>query len=397
MTVYYFSRRIKYALASCLAVVAAIIFILPTYAQGANLLRNGGFEWGSYAWNGDPSVQVPLEWELSWAQDGYWGKPSAEIRATPGSVLTRDGASHYMIYTQGAPVFAQLRQTVGGLTPGEIYNLTIPIFPEMVVEYRDGQHKVYSEAGEAVRVQLRLFSGDAEIFNSGMLGADSVPVGRWSRLNLNFAPTTGDIVVQLELIGAGHTHALNAFYLDGFSLSSTGLISPQRRAELAAQEAAAAEAALAGQQAAAAVPAAAPAAPVAPATYTVQSGDNLTRIATKLGVDVHELISTNNITNVNLLYAGMVLQVPGSAPPPAPVAAPVAAAAPAAVAAPAAAAPQAAAAPVAAAAPRTHTVQGGDMLARIASQYGVSYQALLQINNITNPNVIYPGQVLQIP
>lgn len=43
-----------------------------------------------------------------------------------------------------------------------------------------------------------------------------------------------------------------------------------------------------------------------------------------------------------------------------------------------------------------YTVRYGDTLSEIASKYGTTYQQLAQINNISNPNLIYPGQVLVI-
>ncbi len=46
---------------------------------------------------------------------------------------------------------------------------------------------------------------------------------------------------------------------------------------------------------------------------------------------------------------------------------------------------------------RTHTVQAGENLFRIALRYGVSVQALAAANNIYNYNLIYTGQVLVIP
>ncbi len=45
----------------------------------------------------------------------------------------------------------------------------------------------------------------------------------------------------------------------------------------------------------------------------------------------------------------------------------------------------------------TYTVQPGDRLFRIALRFGVDYLALAAYNNIVNPNLIYPGQVLRIP
>jgi LysM repeat protein len=47
--------------------------------------------------------------------------------------------------------------------------------------------------------------------------------------------------------------------------------------------------------------------------------------------------------------------------------------------------------------PATHTVAAGENLYRIGLQYGISWVAIARHNNITNPDRIYTGQVLQIP
>ena len=43
-----------------------------------------------------------------------------------------------------------------------------------------------------------------------------------------------------------------------------------------------------------------------------------------------------------------------------------------------------------------YTVRSGDTLSEIASKYGTTYQHLANVNGISNPNLIYPGQVLII-
>jgi len=45
----------------------------------------------------------------------------------------------------------------------------------------------------------------------------------------------------------------------------------------------------------------------------------------------------------------------------------------------------------------THTVQAGENLYRISLKYGTTVAAIAQANNITNPSLIYVGQVLIIP
>lgn len=46
---------------------------------------------------------------------------------------------------------------------------------------------------------------------------------------------------------------------------------------------------------------------------------------------------------------------------------------------------------------KTYTVVYGDTLSEIAAKYGVSISALANLNGITDPNLIYVGQVLKIP
>jgi murein DD-endopeptidase MepM/ murein hydrolase activator NlpD len=48
---------------------------------------------------------------------------------------------------------------------------------------------------------------------------------------------------------------------------------------------------------------------VAVATYTVVAGDNLTRIASRNGTTVAELVRLNNIKNANLINVGQVLKL----------------------------------------------------------------------------------------
>lgn len=44
----------------------------------------------------------------------------------------------------------------------------------------------------------------------------------------------------------------------------------------------------------------------------------------------------------------------------------------------------------------TYTVKKGDTLSAIAKRYNTTYQEIARKNNIANPNIIHPGQVLKI-
>lgn len=47
--------------------------------------------------------------------------------------------------------------------------------------------------------------------------------------------------------------------------------------------------------------------------------------------------------------------------------------------------------------PSVYIVKKGDTLSKIASLYGLTYQYLASYNNISNPNLIYPGEQIKIP
>jgi GH24 family phage-related lysozyme (muramidase)/LysM repeat protein len=107
-------------------------------------------------------------------------------------------------------------------------------------------------------------------------------------------------------------------------------------------------------------------APATSGSYTVHSGDTLSGIAQREGVSLNSLIAANpQISNPNLIYAGQQIHVPGHG---------------------------------SAAASANYTVSRGDTLSGIAAREGVSLSALISANpQISNPNLIYPGQTLHVP
>lgn len=106
----------------------------------------------------------------------------------------------------------------------------------------------------------------------------------------------------------------------------------------------------------------------------VDPGDTLSGIATQYGVDLNALIALNGITQPDLIFPGMVLDLPQGAQEPA-------------------AAPTPAPAP----APVTQCiVDDGDTLSGIAAQYNLPLDQLIAANPGINPDLIYPGQVLNL-
>ena len=70
-----------------------------------------------------------------------------------------------------------------------------------------------------------------------------------------------------------------------------------------------------GTETSAPVPTPAPPVQTSGSTYTVQPGDTLTRIALNYGVSTQALALANGISNLNIIYVGQVLVIPGSSVP----------------------------------------------------------------------------------
>ncbi|AIZ01714.1 lysin [Arthrobacter phage vB_ArtM-ArV1] len=99
----------------------------------------------------------------------------------------------------------------------------------------------------------------------------------------------------------------------------------------------------------------------------VDPGDTLSSIAGQFGVALSDLIKANPGINPDLIYPGQVLNLPGGGPLSVPGAV------------------------------SQCIVDAGDTLAGIAAQFGVDLNALIHLNGIANPDVIFPGQLLNLP
>lgn len=113
-------------------------------------------------------------------------------------------------------------------------------------------------------------------------------------------------------------------------------------------------------------------------TYTIKSGDTLWAISTRLGVVYEELLEANPlITNPELVYAGQVINIPSSKDT----------------------------ATITSQhqdsntqSTTTYTIRSGDTLWAISTRLGVVYKELLEVNPlITNPDLVYAGQVINVP
>ena len=137
-----------------------------------------------------------------------------------------------------------------------------------------------------------------------------------------------------------------------------------------------------------ATPTVTPTATATPITYQILPGDTLESIAQRHGSTVEEIAAQNNIANVHQIDVGVILVIPTPIPP-TPTATPLPTVTPIPTA--------TAVAPASTVGTVTYTVQTGDTLGEIAAAHNTSVAAIVQLNGITNPSRIFPGQELQIP
>lgn len=119
--------------------------------------------------------------------------------------------------------------------------------------------------------------------------------------------------------------------------------------------------------------------PAQPAEYhTIGRGENLASIARQYGLSAEALARLNNISNPDMIYAGQRLLISGV---------------------PAADDSESVLAEAPLINPNSirHTVQRGESLASIGTQYSVSWLAIAQANHILDANQIVAGQELIIP
>jgi polysaccharide biosynthesis protein PslG len=115
-------------------------------------------------------------------------------------------------------------------------------------------------------------------------------------------------------------------------------------------------------------------------TYTVQSGDNLSKIAQRFGVSLNALMDANNIRDPNVIRLGQTLIIP------------IAGATSTRAAITATPSATSAAVTTAEATAVYDTVRSGDTLASIARRNDTTLEELIRLNNIVNPDLILVGQ-----
>jgi murein DD-endopeptidase MepM/ murein hydrolase activator NlpD len=101
--------------------------------------------------------------------------------------------------------------------------------------------------------------------------------------------------------------------------------------------------------------------------HIVQRGETMFSVARRYGLTVDAITHANGIPDPRQIYAGQRLVIPGGK------------------------------GDTSVTETTSHVVQAGETLASIARRYHTTWQTLVQINGLLSPNVIYAGQVIQVP
>ena len=101
--------------------------------------------------------------------------------------------------------------------------------------------------------------------------------------------------------------------------------------------------------------------------YTVVRGDTLSEIALKYDTTVSNLVKLNNISNPNLIYPGQKIIIYNNVNLPNECG------------------------------KTFYTIKRGDTLTKIAKKFDTTISAIVSLNNIKNPNLIYAGETIRVP
>jgi len=104
--------------------------------------------------------------------------------------------------------------------------------------------------------------------------------------------------------------------------------------------------------------------------YRVRSGDTLSAVATRMGVDPGRLAAANGLADTNRIVVGQVLKTPSVATTPSAGSTPSSG---------------------------TYKIRPGDTLSQVAPRLGVPEAQLASANSLSNPNNIIAGRSLVIP
>ena len=259
----------------------------------------------------------------------------------PGSSPTpREQAKYFVDAISGMEIECRLAidlEQTGGLGPEEISNQAVD-FLKAVEEYSGKKVVVYTYTNFA----------QTELVSSTGIGNYPVWIAQYSESLPEYNPIWGNEYVGWQYSDTGYIDGVEAnidldIFYDEILLDDSSKIEGERKPESNQSSV---------------------------IYYTVQRGDTLSGIAQRFDTTVAQLASINNIQNPNLIYVGQVLKIYTSSRN------------------------------IISRKKnfyRTYIVQRGDTLSGIAQRFDTTVDELVKLNDISNPNLIYIGEILKIP
>lgn len=237
------------AVLAVLAVIISSITIEETAAQTQgtqNLLVNPGFEEGHYNQGGIAELTVPNGWKLHYVDGvtfpGAWdnlpaARPESVVWNSIGGIpageeiLWRDGVYTLKIFKSWTPMYAALSQDVAGLEVGRRYRLVAPIYPDLVMDYKNG--KVPPDRPDAGQVRLGAGPVGAAWRDEGAIAYS----GWWTGATVSpfyqnyvtfihdFTATQENMTVWIEFRST-YPYSNNGFFMDTMGLYSLDAVDP---------------------------------------------------------------------------------------------------------------------------------------------------------------------------
>ena len=203
---------------------------------GGNLFRNANFDGGFYHWRGVPEIVIPNEWEFWYQtdnttrldrQDQSFDPPECVVWNIAGAPLEErnlfflSGDYCLKIFKGWGVIWWRLFQKVSGLTPGQRYRFTAPVYPDLYMDFKkEGPGKILADDPLAGEVRLSSKSGGQEV-ETGWLNGSKFPFGKYTHFTLDFVAKGTEAEVALECRGRWGI-LNNGWFCDSLKLETIG-------------------------------------------------------------------------------------------------------------------------------------------------------------------------------
>lgn len=392
LTISTFGKKLSTLLIGVL-VCAAVLPGAPVQAayQGTNLLQNPGFEQPYTAINGDSSLQVASGWQP-------WSLPpgeSSSINQRPeyklaptNRIRSGQAAQEYNTFfaTHTGGVFQRVP-----VTPNTELRFSVFVYVWSSATFANPD--VSDDPNDVIlNVGIDPNGGTDGTSASIVWSSDAEYYDQYRELLVTARSAGTAVTVFVRSAPSGFVGTTN-LYVDDAALVSLGsgpqpTLTPPPTSTLPGPEPTQEGTVTPVPTSSVPTPTPVPTLPsgyTGTVVYTVVSGDTVWGIAQRYDSSVDAIIKTNGLPNSGFLSIGQTLVVPvrTNQPPPAtftPVPTDI----------------PGSGGPVTGGS-GTYVVQTGDTMFALARRFNTTVATLAQLNNILNPALIYPGQVLRVP